>query len=418
MNVSKKNMDEADLLAVVRQLKITQPAYSSKEVHQALLTAGTAVAFSHVKKACGKVTKVLAQEHASAEEAASNKPALVAVSPSSVAFLRCQSCERRVPVRVCAGCYCVSYCSSACLEKDSEHITECSSYARHFQRDVSVNLPGDPAWIRTAMHHRGDMELCDLLQTLGLHDGTYSLLCGCVHPSSPHRYVPNPAGLPSEPITGAEIPSNWNEYYTMRQLPTASAASLLLSWPLTVFHALSLVGLLDETSRPVRIHYLGPEKEVMFLPLFRELALLLPASTLVIEMVGPLGIPLPDPIRFEGRLGGSVAISVTKGLYHELELPEPDVAIAPNAGLAVAGCLHCPNLTSAPPLDVCKRAEHSQMRVICTAITPATAPAITPAIASHTSLLALHSPASTHAPVLSLTWSPPPHPRVSTHVTA
>ena len=75
----------------------------------------------------------------------------------------------------------------------------------------------------------------------------------------------------------------------------------------------------------------------MLLPLFSELAVLCPASTITITMIGPLGIELPPPITFDGSLGGAVTVSVRKGLYHELFLPTPDLAIAPNAGLAISG---------------------------------------------------------------------------------
>ena len=77
--------------------------------------------------------------------------------------------------------------------------------------------------------------------------------------------------------------------------------------------------------------------QVLFLPLFRELCALLPATTIVIEMIGPLGVALPPPARVNGASGGSLTISVRSALYHTLHLPRPDVVVAPNAGFAVAG---------------------------------------------------------------------------------
>ena len=66
------------------------------------------------------------------------------------------------------------------------------------------------------------------------------------------------------------------------------------------------------------------------------------------HQVGPLGIALPPPISFAGARGGRVTVSVRRGLYHECEdLPRPDLAIAPNAGLAVSGYLE---RWPAPPL--------------------------------------------------------------------
>jgi hypothetical protein len=76
---------------------------------------------------------------------------------------------------------------------------------------------------------------------------------------------------------------------------------------------------------------------VLLLPLFSELAVLCPAATITVVMVGPLGIALPPPISFEGSRGGRVTVSLLRGLYHDLTLPSPDLAIAPNAGLAIPG---------------------------------------------------------------------------------
>ena len=335
-------MDDVELLARVRELKLAQPLATAKECHKALLEAGEAVEFSAVKKACSKATKSLA-DAAPAPAPEQQQPALVNAPPGSVAFLRCQTCERRLTkARVCASCLCVSYCNVGCRAADKEHTpAECKRYARHLKRDVSVSLPRNPAWLHAAMEHRADMEMCELLKELGIHDDTYGLLCGCVLPSSPHRYVPEPAGLPTAPIEDgegrSEPPRSWADYYSLRRLPPTSPLALLLSWPMTVLHALSLVGLATETSRPLTVHYLGPEKEVMFLHVFRELAFLMPSSTVDIVMVGPLSIPLPDRIAFQGAGGGSVSVSVQKGLYHDCGLGVPDVAVAPNAGLAVAG---------------------------------------------------------------------------------
>ena len=63
-------MDDDALVAAVRRLKLDRPAATAKEVHQALLAEGEAVEFSHVKKACSKVTKALALEPATPATAA------------------------------------------------------------------------------------------------------------------------------------------------------------------------------------------------------------------------------------------------------------------------------------------------------------------------------------------------------------
>ena len=231
-------MDD-ELLACVRQLKIDQPTLTAKEIHLALSTAGNLVEFSAVKKACSKVAKALAQE--AAVPAPPEEPTLVSAPIGAVAFVRCQCCQQRLKrVRVCAGCCCVAYCSVACQAADHDHHSECASYLRHMKRDVSVRLPGDPAWLRGAMDHRADMEMCELLQSLGLHDG-YGVLCGCVRPSAPHRYAPEPDGLASlsEAMASAtastdRLPEGWAEAYVALNLQPCSPLALLLSWPLTV----------------------------------------------------------------------------------------------------------------------------------------------------------------------------------------
>ena len=136
-------MADDALLSAVRSLKLEQPNATAKEVHQALTTAGHAVEFSEVKKACSKVAKSLASEPAPTAAAPAEQPTLVTAPPGSVAFLRCQQCEKRLTKpRVCAGCMCVSYCGNACRAADAEHTAECESYARHLKRDVSVAHAG------------------------------------------------------------------------------------------------------------------------------------------------------------------------------------------------------------------------------------------------------------------------------------
>ena len=206
--------------------------------------------------------------------------------------------------------------------------------------------------------------MCELLTSLGCHElDCYKLLCGCCMPTATHRYVIDVPSAMQESMQEAvqdavqealstssthtaisapvsTLVKNWAEYYELRRqwLPIDSPLSLLLTWPLTVYYALGRLGLTELVrEREVTVHYLGPEKEIMLLPLFSELATLCPSSTIHITMVGPLGIPLPPPLSFPGTRGGRVTVAVLKGLYHELHLPTPDLAIAPNAGLAIGG---------------------------------------------------------------------------------
>ncbi len=242
-------VDESALLDAVRQLKLEHPQATVKQVHEMLLEAtACGVQLAQVKKACSKAAKMLVKEPPPAGSA--YVPAeLVVPPPGSVPFVRCQMCEASVKrPRVCAGCRAVCYCGPPCAARDREHHLECARIARHMLRDVSVTLPGDepPSWLvatgmsSTAGPCHSDLDWCGLLETAGLHDDIYCVLCGCVGPSSPHSYVPNPlAGLVEYP-TGSEQPGmpappvvcSWAEYYTWRGLPADAPVALLLSWPL------------------------------------------------------------------------------------------------------------------------------------------------------------------------------------------
>ena len=346
--------ESADLLiSAVHRLRLTDVTLTAKQVHALLVAEGSDAALSDVKKACSKASKQKPPPLVGPAPSRSQtvcRPLLVKPS-GSVLVLRCLHCQKRVVsnARVCSGCQCVCYCSVVCAEADEGHHRECADYARHARRSVRVRLEGDPPWLAAAMDHRCDATYCEVLEQMGCHGGMYGLVCGCVGPSAAHRYVtdalpssPPPSAAPSEaPLRG------WSSYYAARGLAFESQAALLLSWPLTVAHVLNALGLPDrwrdggvgDEGPGVTVHYLGPEKEVMMLPLFSELAWLFPALRLHIEMVGPLGIALPPPIAFDGAQGGRVTVAVRRGLYHEVahELTQPDVVVALNAGLAVAG---------------------------------------------------------------------------------
>lgn len=75
--------------------------------------------------------------------------------------------------------------------------------------------------------------------------------------------------------------STWKDYYKLRSIPLSSPAALLLTFPLTIYHALATFGEVPITvarmlSRPLRIHLVGIEKELNFLDIFQELGYLLP----------------------------------------------------------------------------------------------------------------------------------------------
>ncbi|TDL14290.1 hypothetical protein BD410DRAFT_264185 [Rickenella mellea] len=83
---------------------------------------------------------------------------------------------------------------------------------------------------------------------------------------------------------------NWKSYYEWRCLPLKSPAALLLHWPLSVYRLLFLMGFVPHNSpvsrRTLVIYYIGVEQELECLPVFGELALLLPNTDIELIMFG------------------------------------------------------------------------------------------------------------------------------------
>ncbi|KAH0838464.1 hypothetical protein J3R83DRAFT_6776 [Lanmaoa asiatica] len=97
-----------------------------------------------------------------------------------------------------------------------------------------------------------------------------------------------------EPLVGSSANVvDWKSWYQWRSLPFDSPAALLMHYPLTVYHL--LVNVLNVTSpsrgssecqQTLNIHYLGAEVELNMLPLFSELALLLPHTDIKLTFFG------------------------------------------------------------------------------------------------------------------------------------
>ena len=233
-------MDEASLLAAVRQLKLehatSSKPHTAKEIFAALTAAGKEVELTAVKKACRTVTKALENEPTASGPSEAKLPPLVSPPTGSVAFLRCLTCQVRVPhkAKVCGGCYGVCYCSPTCQRADASHAVECDACKRHMATDVRVTLPG-AGWLEAAMGHRCELSSCELYESVGAHEAdAYRLLCGCVLPPAQHRYlvasIPAPdaeaeiAGDAAVTATEVAVPRSWGDYYEGRaaQLPSTS----------------------------------------------------------------------------------------------------------------------------------------------------------------------------------------------------
>lgn len=300
--------------------------------------------------------------------------------------------------RVCSGCHCACYCGPRCqlaeLTDDRAgalpHAACCDAFRSAARRTgVRVELPGRPTWLDAAMSHDGRARSeCQLLALCGVHVPPYTLFCDCspVH-ALDSRLAPTegggggggdavasalamaalqPAVLPPQTGPPPAVPlASWAEYYEHRRIPTDSPISILLSFPLTVYHALQCSGVLErrcdgsergddgggggddgggggggggEDHRPLRVHYLGAaSREAALAPLFAELAELLPASRIQLHMIGNNAEPNAETSRFEGRDGGWVELSWHRAVCHESGLEPPDLAIGCNAGIAEYG---------------------------------------------------------------------------------
>lgn len=91
--------------------------------------------------------------------------------------------------------------------------------------------------------------------------------------------------------------NSWEDYYTVRGLNLDSIASLLLTFPLTLYYCLTEFGEVSCTvakmlKRRLRIHIVGSEKELNFLDLFKELIYLIDDEASV-----PYGIELVFVVR-------------------------------------------------------------------------------------------------------------------------
>ncbi|KAF9065209.1 hypothetical protein BDP27DRAFT_1298363 [Rhodocollybia butyracea] len=157
---------------------------------------------------------------------------------------------------------------------------------------------------------------------------------------------------------------DWDSWYRWRKIPKDSPAALLMHYPMSVYQM--LVHCLKVTSPSagresnrvnLNVHLLGVEVELNFVPLFSELALLLPFHDIQMTLVGPGAQQLldkaknhpssiaikcfsspPSPIFTYSAPPecGSSTISIylsTSTMWEPATLPTPDALIACNAGL-------------------------------------------------------------------------------------
>lgn len=164
--------------------------------------------------------------------------------------------------------------------------------------------------------------------------------------------------------TAAPRMETWSEYYLWRGLPLDSPVAILLHFPLTLYYSLHLVAAKTfrtdiMTRRMLRVHYLGPKRELDQPEIFAELTAILQVRCIHIDFIGPdvpsfrnleelelTGLPecsdddckckLPSE---KANMKCSFTCKLWKGFYHDVykqvaENFPPDIIFAPNAGVA------------------------------------------------------------------------------------
>lgn len=104
----------------------------------------------------------------------------------------------------------------------------------------------------------------------------WKVLSDCEYPS---------AEAPAKPITGGV--SNWREYLTLRGIESTSIAPLLLTNVLTVYQMIHHELELTKHKKDLVVYFLGVEIELNHIPLYQELAYLMPGIDLELIMVSP-----------------------------------------------------------------------------------------------------------------------------------
>ncbi|KAJ7640392.1 hypothetical protein DFH06DRAFT_1477908 [Mycena polygramma] len=177
----------------------------------------------------------------------------------------------------------------------------------------------------------------------------------------PHLVFEDPDARSRMPaIHDNNFVQDWATYYAWRKLGRESPVALRMDMVLTVYHLLTKVlGVVDTAKdatnvrRALNIHFVGAEKELNIIPLFGELALLIPNTDIKMTFFGqackrlcdiaakdyPGSVATKSTV-FEyaapASLGGSrlhVKIGGEADLYGLSALERPDALISENAGL-------------------------------------------------------------------------------------
>ncbi|XP_024383941.1 uncharacterized protein [Physcomitrium patens] len=287
------------------------------------------------------------------------------------------SCSGPATLR-CGACGAIRYCSRKHQKAHwDEHALVCSRMAHQMQlAPVLYDFPFAYTHHTTRLIETQETSLCLLLESWDVHgEGLWAASCGCFQLATSQRsrgkdvdwrlptdFCPckAPEGSPAQHL------QSWEEYYNWRGISFESPAALILTWPLSLYHAVCLAQSQTICSRPretLLIHYLGPEKELEQLPAFVELLALLPAVEIHIDFVGPAVSKSADREThtfsafahcsdlecackkkgMDSNPKGLVTTRLWRGFYHDRHAElgrNPDLIFAANAGIAAFPSWH------------------------------------------------------------------------------
>ncbi|KAJ6558213.1 hypothetical protein B0H19DRAFT_1376691 [Mycena capillaripes] len=316
----------------------------------------------------------------------------------------------------CSLCKAVEYCSKKCQTDDwkgfgqqkiignNPHRRKCPWYKRAMEQwpqvtaiqklfpwsaSVKLNKPWIPNQIELFLGLKGDGAANGYWREpawdLGIHDSDApermsgkayichgSMFLQPVLPSHVEAWTLPSAQIPHLAFENAKLKSqmpalhdnnfvqDWTTYYAWRKLDHKSPVALRMDIVLTVYYLLTKVLGVVNTSqgatklrRSLNIHFLGAEKELNIIPLFSELALLIPNTDIAMSFFGPACKRLCDlaaqhPASLASKstvfeytapapLGGStlrVKVDGRGDIYGAEDINDrPDALISENAGL-------------------------------------------------------------------------------------
>jgi hypothetical protein len=291
---------------------------------------------------------------------------------------RCHICDAEIDMDTdsrCAGCQAVYYCGRPCQVQDWKeggHKSACARFKSDMQqREALIAAVGLSCAAETMAPALTRAGWVGWLVDQRLHcEGWWRRECGC-YSATPFGELVGATSAEDTPLpwvehtglTLADLPKRrtwdgaavrpplrgWAPYYSVRGVDEDSPLAVLLHFVCTLYYCLHMLlpellaspgplsavepepeppgeGEGGSVAPAVVIHYIGPEKELDSLPLFGELALLLPQIRIRLVMVGP---EVPAAMNGQRRIYRRESVPVMAG---------QEYAASGAAGVTLPGC--------------------------------------------------------------------------------